>query len=316
MKTCRDEDTDGSVERGVAYLGTSKLYVERKWDGSRTVVEKFGDDIKMIGKSEKKEYQEIFPTIVKELSKIPFDVVLDCELTYLRKNGTDKYFTVLSGENGEARAKGLTPYLMIFDVMHINGMDLCSYTLSQRKEMLVVLMDCIKDAKYIRMVEFQYGDTMDFHKEVFDEIVAAGGEGVVLKRLDGLYVPESRKFQAKVKDWKTTECAVCGITEGNKSRSEYFGALILAQVKDGEFVHVGNTSGFDVATMKGIKSFMDREKSVQNPCGYDKKGALKFVRPKMVVEVKFLGREDSGKLRHPVYLRMRDDKRVDECEFP
>jgi len=157
---------------------------------------------------------------------------------------------------------------------------------------------------------------VEFHQEVFDEIVASGGEGVVLKRIDAPYVPESRKFQAKVKDWKTTECAVCGVTEGNKSRSEYFGALILAQYKDGQLVHVGNTSGFDVATMKGIKKFMDREKPVRNPCGYEKKGVQKFVQPKMVVEVKFLGRHDSGKLRHPVYLRMRDDKRVDECEFP
>jgi bifunctional non-homologous end joining protein LigD len=316
MRTCEDEDTDGSVENAIRYLGTSKLYVERKYDGSRTVVEKFGNSIKMIGKSEKEDYAGKFPTIVGELKRIPYDYIFDCELTYFHPDGRDELFTCLSGENGEAKANGLTPHLMIFDMMWCDRTNITRYKFGQRRELLEEAFRNIR-LPHVHLVESQFGITTAFHKEVYEDIISEGGEGIVLKLPESPYISEDRKHWAKVKHWTTTECAVCGVTEGTGARKESIGALILAQRKGRNYVHVGNVNVADTAERAKIKSFVDREKAVANSCGYQGKGAMKFVHPKMVVEVKILGRQPrSDKLRQPIFLRMRDDKRPDECELP
>jgi len=168
--------------------------------------------------------------------------------------------------------------------------------------------------KYVKVVETH--TNVSKFPPLFKAIVDAGGEGVVAKKKNSLYVGDSIGFWVKVKKEFTEDVVVLGITHGENKRSATFGALILGQYdKQGNMKAIGKSSGFtDEMLGKLYKTIMAMPEVNSYP-GVDIKGVKRWILPKIVIEVEYMEKTPYGILRHPRFLRVRDDKLPSQCRI-
>jgi len=304
---------DGSIDL-LTHLHVDREVIQYKYDGTHALAHKTSPTgrIVMPGRSWKTNFAEnpLYADIVKELRDIPVDeFILDSELTFFNAAGKDMMLTA-NATIPEARKLGLTPRLMVFDLISVLGKSARNLPLYQRVEALQMMLP--KDLKHVRLVE-SHQDYRRF-KEIFDEITVRGGEGVVMKPHQAPYIDGDEKLNRKVKNFITEDCVIIGITRGEGSRAGGFGSLILAQWVAGELQYVGRAgtglNGAEIARLKKKIETIPEEK-------YDflsVKDVARTVKPVMVAEVKYLNRTMTGLLRMPVYVREREDKTADMCK--
>ena len=302
-------------------LGTKGYALEEKYDGTRCIVIKWGDDVWMIGRSWINDYAPLYPEIADEIRKLPVDkAILDSELTFFTKDGRDEFLTVLA-KREEWQKRGLTPKLMVFDVLELDEYNYRSSPYSYRKEILKWLFENSPKFKYVENVPYLTDETK--HKERYIKIVShpRQGEGVILKQVQSPYREGIRSPEwLKVKHKKTTDAVIVGVTPGKGARADTFGSLILAQwdKKNQRWKLVGHTSGFTQEQMAQLWHLLQKYKTNKSPLeGEDikKARALFWVEPKIPIEVKYLERTVHGHLRMPDFVRFRFDKEPKECEF-
>jgi bifunctional non-homologous end joining protein LigD len=138
-----------------------------------------------------------------------------------------------------------------------------------------------------------------------------GGEGIIAKRVSAPYLPGVRSRDwLKLKLEFRQEFVVGGWTEPRNTR-QHIGALLLGYYDHGRLIYAGNMGGgFDnagLADMYELLAPLARKASpfeeVPRP-----REPVHWVRPKVVVEVKFNEWTADGKLRQPIYVGTRDDK--------
>jgi bifunctional non-homologous end joining protein LigD len=146
--------------------------------------------------------------------------------------------------------------------------------------------------------------------------VSSGGEGVVTKKKNSLYIGESRGYWVKVKKESTEDVVILGITRGENKRAPTFGALILGQYdKNGQMKAIGKSSGFTDQMLEKLYKTIMSMPEVKGYPGVDIKDVKRWVAPKMVIEVEYMEKTPYGILRHPRFLRMRDDKTASQCKI-
>ena len=196
----------------------------------------------------------------------------------------------------------------VFDILYLDGYDLQQVPLKARKELLqgIVVPD-----KNIRLVEHfaQDGET------VYRAAIANGMEGVVAKRQDSLYEAGKRaKTWLKIKAVNSDEFVICGYTPGTGSRAKTLGALVLGYYDAKNVLQpAGNVgTGFDDDLLLALKKQLDQITVKNSPFPGKIAGSaqITWVRPELVAEIKFAERTKDGRLRAPVFLRLRDDKPV------
>lgn len=144
---------------------------------------------------------------------------------------------------------------------------------------------------------------------------------MVLKERNSPYIEGGETSDwLKVKNWKSDEAVAIGLTKGKGANASSFGSIILAQKdKKGKWRYVGKTAGFkEKEKIRLFSKFAKLETSsspaVDVPNGVQGQ-AIAWLKPEVVVEVKFLERTDSGVLRMPDFLRERTDKTPSECKI-
>src|SRR5690606_5766686 len=108
----------------------------------------------------------------------------------------------------------------------------------------------------------------------------------------------------------TEEVVIGGFTEPKGSR-EYFGSLILGRYKEGKLVYSGHTgTGFDQEKLKEIYEILKPLIVKNSPFSSTPKtnAPATWVKPEIVCEIKFSEETKDGVFRHPVFLRLRQDK--------
>jgi bifunctional non-homologous end joining protein LigD len=142
-----------------------------------------------------------------------------------------------------------------------------------------------------------------------------GWEGVIAKRTDSPYQPGVRsKAWLKLKVEHRQEFVVGGWTEPRNTR-EYIGALLLGYFDGDRFKYVGHTGGgFTRAGLKTMHQRLSRLERKTPPFEHPPRTNERahWVRPEVVVEVKFNEWTADGKLRQPIFLGVRDDKSARE----
>jgi bifunctional non-homologous end joining protein LigD len=145
-----------------------------------------------------------------------------------------------------------------------------------------------------------------------------GLEGIVCKQIDAPYHAGRRRDWLKLKCAGREEFVVLGWTAPQGSRSG-IGSLHLGFFDaDGRLHYVGGVgTGFSDTELKAIRAQLDGLAEKTSPPGLLYAGDppprdIRWVRPALVVEVQFLGWSGAGKLRHAVYLGMREDKSAGE----
>ena len=145
---------------------------------------------------------------------------------------------------------------------------------------------------------------------LYEAALASGFEGVIGKRKDSIY-ESGRRSPAwrKVKPTHSADFVVGGYTRGKGSRAP-LGALLLGYWDRGALryaSHVG--SGFDERTLAQVRARLQPLHTRTCPFAQEPEvnGAVTWVRPEVVAEVRFQSWTGDGSLRAPIFVRLRED---------
>jgi bifunctional non-homologous end joining protein LigD len=137
-----------------------------------------------------------------------------------------------------------------------------------------------------------------------------GLEGVVCKSLASIYLEKRSKEWLKVKVHQEDEFVIGGFTQPTGSR-QYFGALLLGVYSRNKLLYVGKVgTGFDTEMLGALhRKFQPLIRSKCPFASVVRERDATFLSPKLVAQLTFTEWTKDGKLRHPVYLGLRDDKK-------
>ena len=219
----------------------------------------------------------------------------------------------LGGATAIAAAEVRVPVLYYaFDLLHLDGVDLRGATLDDRLETLARVL---LPTPEVRLLEAFDADGVT----AFEVAQQHGLEGIVAKRRDSVYESGRRsRAWVKVKSRTSDEFVVGGYAAGEGGRAHTFGSLLVGQFEaDGRLryaTHVG--SGFTDRTLAELRTRLDALRTDEAPFSEtppkDGHGTPTWVRPELVVEVEYVQRTRDGRLRAPVFRRLRDDRAAAE----
>jgi len=276
---------------------------EIKWDGYRAIAEVEGGNIKLYSRNGN-AFNNSYPVIVDALAKMKIDAVLDGEIVALDKQGVPSFQLLQHYKYDHP----LIYY--VFDALYIRKKNICSLPLLERKKLLKKLL---KKNDFIKFADHIEKKGIEFYKLAGKQNL----EGIMAKRADSKYFPGVRTSNwLKIKHHKTQEAIIAGYTNPGGSRL-HFGSLVLAIKKENKLKYIGQTgTGFDAKTLKEISTLLKPLITKESPFDELMKPKIAFtpVKPVLVCEVKFTEITEDGKLRHPVFLRLRDDKNAEDVK--
>jgi bifunctional non-homologous end joining protein LigD len=161
----------------------------------------------------------------------------------------------------------------------------------------------LKDPERIKLVPWLLGDG----KSLFDNLVKAGYEGIVAKRIGSPYMQGKRnEMWRKCRPFREGRFVIIGAIKGEGWREEYFGSIILAKKSGSKLVHIGEANVPSISALEEVSNAIDGlkiPKSVVDGVDVDKE-VLFWVTPKVEVEVTYYEVGKGGKLRFPKYKRL------------
>lgn len=273
---------------------------EMKWDGYRAIAEVNKSKVSLYSRNGN-TFNASYPLVVDVLKQLNINAVIDGEIVVIDENGRSdfqmlQYYQTDDHVHLEYR---------VFDVLSIDGKDLTQLPLTERKAKLKRLLkrsDVVKYSDHIAE-----NGTAFFAAAQQQQL-----EGIIAKKADSLYHTGSRSAEwLKIKNTKTEDVLIAGFTEPTGSR-QHFGALVLAMRDGDQLKYIGHTgTGFNTETLRDVyaklRKFITKKSPFDEPVKTNTPAT--WVKPVLVAEVKFTERTREGSLRHPVFLRLRDDKK-------
>ncbi len=282
-------------------------FYEMKWDGYRGLCFIKKGKVHLLSRNDKPLH---FPEIAEAATDIEVDeAILDGEIVALDDAGVSRFQLLQNYLNATEDQKPVALYYYVFDLLYLNGNDLRSAPLEERKELLKKLLDNLSEKSRVRYSEHLTGDG---YKAIWKQ---DGVEGVVAKTRDSKYVPRRSRDWLKIKKIQEQEVVVCGYTEPRGKRS-HFGSLIMGLYEDEKLVYIGHSGGgFNEKSLKEIHELLKPLETQK--CPFQEKPHTNekahWVKPELVAEMKFSEWADEGSMRHPIFLGMREDKKPEQC---
>jgi DNA ligase D-like protein (predicted ligase) len=275
---------------------------ERKLDGIRCVAIRDGGATTLLSRNDlslNARYPEVAEALDAQATK---QFVVDGEVVALDRGQTS--FAKLA-----ARGHQYVPvYLYLFDILWLDGRDVRDLPLRGRKRQL---RDALKFGGPLRLVPHRNGDGVAY----FEEACRKGWEGLIAKRADSPYRSTRSKDWLKFKCAQGQELVVGGFTAPQGSRTD-FGALLLGVYEGDQLRYAGKVgTGFDTATLHELGATLRglaRETAPFADAAAIKERHVTWVRPELVAEIGFTEWTRDGRLRHPRFLGLRDDKAARE----
>jgi len=302
--------TSASVGEAIAEVGEAS--VEWKLDGARIQVHRAGDEVRIYTRN-LNDVTARLPEVASVVRGFAADaVVLDGEvLGFLGPEESPQAFQdTMSrfGRSADDHASVLVPHF--FDVLHLDGTDLIDEPLRERRRRLADLVGP-------HLIPGTTTDDPEVARQVLDDALAAGHEGVMVKAAGSPYEAGRRgKSWRKVKPVHTLDLVVLGVEWGSGRREGWLSNIHLGALDpaSGEPVMVGKT--FKGMTDEVLRWQTERFLGLET----GRSGHVVRVRPEQVVEIALDGAQASTRypggvaLRFARVVRYRDDKSAAEAD--
>lgn len=293
---------------------------EIKFDGWRAMAYKNGSRVDLLSRNNK-DFTAKFPELANALGAIASrDCIIDGEIVALDSKGHPSFQLLQGFAMGEERPP---IYFYAFDLLRLNGKDTTGLPLTQRKERLRALLDGAPDA-------IRYSASLPgAPKTLLAQTKKLGIEGLIAKRADSVYSPDSRNGDwAKFKFINEHEVVIGGYSEPGGSRN-HFGALLVGYYEQGKLLFSAKVgTGFTESMLRGLyKTFQPlrqeecpfanlpekRESRWGQAVTASEMRHCHWLKPVLVCQVKFHEWTRDGALRQPVFLGLREDKAAPEA---
>ncbi|MEO6815267.1 MAG: DNA ligase D [Edaphobacter sp.] len=280
---------------------------ELKLDGYRMQARKDGAVVQMLTRKGL-DWTHRMRAVASEVAKLAVDTVtLDGEVVVVAEDGTTSFADLQASlQDG---AKNVLTYFC-FDLLHVDGHNLRELPLKQRKEILGSVVSGANE-ELIRVSEhLETGGEALFRKAC--ELHA---EGIVSKKAAGRYSSGRNGDWLKMKCLHEQEFVVGGFTLPSNG-IEGVGALLLGYYRDDKLIYAGRTgTGFNQKTHKSIRGRLDELVQAVAPFEQvpsDARRGVRWVRPDLVVQVRFATWTADNLVRQAAFLEVREDKSAGE----
>jgi bifunctional non-homologous end joining protein LigD len=273
---------------------------ERKLDGIRCIAIKDGRGVRLLSRNQL-SLNARFPEVVEALERDPATrFVIDGEVVAFA--GSQTSFAALQ-QRGE---HDVGVYYYVFDLLYHAGEDTTALPWRSRK---ALLRGALAFHGPIRLTPHRNGDG----EALFREACRKGWEGLIAKRADAPYKHGRSRDWLKFKCSAEQELVIGGYTAPTGSRIE-LGALLLGHYEDGRLRYAGKVgTGFTRATLRDLAAKLAPLRRESSPFADEiRERDVTWVEPKLVAQVGFSEWTRDGRLRHPRFLGLRDDKPAEE----
>lgn len=248
---------------------------EQKFDGIRLLAYKKGNEVQLFSRN---HLPQNIPSVQHAIKSMPTqELILDGEITW--RGGKVAYH--------------------VFDIMWIDGRNVTTLALEERRELLAQL-PFTEPLHRVALLEDQ---------SPWERAQREGWEGVIAKRRGSIYEHRRSKEWLKMKCELSQNFLVGGFTDPQGKRVG-LGALLVGYNKDNDFVFAGKIgTGFDTRLLLDLRARLDKLEVPKSPftkaIGLPRLRAH-WVQPEIVVQVGFIEWTVNGKLRHPRLLAVVD----------
>ncbi len=278
-------------------LDSPEYIAQIKLDGMRAIVHITSDGLRIFSRSagiadptRPLEKSDSLPHLASLRLPDLVGTILDCEILAPGKDSAE-----LSGlvHRKEVDSDNTNVKLFVFDILSVCGKKFTDRPLRYRLSELLQISHKLQSE---HIVILPYSTTPIQKRKLYDKVIASGGEGIMLKRLDAPYCEGERPSNNwyKAKKSAAYDCVITGFSTGKGKYNTQIGAVKFGQYVEGKLIELGQASGMNDDIRKDMSV---------NPKKYLGK----------VVTIKGMERLKSGAIRHPQFGGMRIDKHPLQC---
>lgn len=286
---------------GVEVLPREEGWFETKYDGFRALAAVSRGRVALRSRRNL-DLGGRFPHIVEALEKLVVgEALIDGEIAVLDERGVSRFELLQQGNDEDA-------LFFAFDLLRLDGEDLRRRPLHERRDLLVSLFSLAEDP--LRLSEVHHLRP----EEAIALAEARGWEGVIAKDPDSAWVEARHPAWKKIKVHENQEFAVVGFTP-TSTGGRAIGSLLLAVAEEGGYAYVGKVGTGFTARDRAVLHEVLSEHAVERPpvTNPPRLRNATWVPPRLVAAVRFSEWTSDGKLRQPVFLGFRTDKRPEEA---
>jgi len=287
---------------------------EPKYDGMRALAFISPARVRLMtrnGKDKAKQFPEVAAALGSLGRRLGRRCIVDGEVVALERNRPGHFqalqgrFHLKSGTDIEAAMRESPAAVVLFDLLADGDENLMNAPWTERRARLEQLLK--NPPEGVRISEASPNGA-----RMLERARKGGWEGVIAKRSAARYTPGARSRDwLKLKLQHRAEFVIGGYTEPRRTRP-YIGAILLGYFdSDGRLCYVGHTGGgFNRESLREMYEQLSRIEQQESPFANTPRTNERahWVKPRVVVEVKFAEWTSDGRLRQPIFLGTRDDK--------
>jgi bifunctional non-homologous end joining protein LigD len=264
-----------------------------------------------------KDWTGSFPSVALALQALEArNAVLDMEAVLLDAQGKSNFQALQKALGDEGDSNQIVAYA--FDLLHLDGQDISKLPLTGRKEQLLDLLRKSKQGTWLRYSEHVAGQGA----EMFTKACEAGLEGIVSKKQNAPYAPGRQQSWLKSKCAQRQEFIILGFSDARTGQRD-LGALYLGYRRNGVLRYAGKVgTGFSMQSARDLahrfaamaveKPVLTRAETTGLPAGEWR--SVHWIKPVLLCEVAFTEWTGDGRIRHPSFQGLREDKDAGEAK--
>jgi bifunctional non-homologous end joining protein LigD len=297
----------GGVVRGEQWVH------EIKFDGYRLQARIDGDDVRLLTRTGL-DWTGRFGALVPALQALGVtSAILDGEVVVQDDSGASSFVALVEALKA-GRSDDMLYY--VFDVMHLEGVDVTGAPLLDRKALLETVLERVSRHSPVRFSQHMDCDA----QAMFDEACKLGLEGIVSKRRDMPYRGGRRDEWRKTKCIHTDEFVIGGFID-HSAVKEAIGSLAFGYYQGGKLIYAGRVgTGWDHATAAALWATLQPLTTKAMPFSVrpdtTRWREIKYVAPKLVMQLEYRGWTAEGIIKHAAFKGLRADKSPRDVRRP